>query len=174
MIAHGWTPKKKRKLTVLLAQTAFWIAQKPPLSANGFMQVPRWMAVRTSSARRRKVNATILCTKRRSGSAQCPRAAGSRLTEVFDALFAAAASCGLNADDGEEATRKTLKSGLDDGMKCPHPDLEADQQETSHRAAHWQFVEIPYRCGAGAVAVADQRHPAGNRRRPHGRSVGNV
>ena len=50
--------------------------------------------------------------------------------EVFDALFAAAASCGLNADDGEEATRKTLKSGLDDGMKCPHPDLEADQQET--------------------------------------------
>ena len=51
-------------------------------------------------------------------------------TEVFDALFAAAASCGLNADDGEEATRKTLKSGLDDGMKCPHPDLDADRQET--------------------------------------------
>jgi hypothetical protein len=50
--------------------------------------------------------------------------------DVFDALLAAAASSGLNADDGEEATRKTLKSGLDDGMKCPHPDLEADQQET--------------------------------------------
>ncbi len=37
---------------------------------------------------------------------------------------------GLNADDGEEATRKTVKSGLDDGSKCPHPNLEADQQET--------------------------------------------
>ena len=45
-------------------------------------------------------------------------------------MFAAAASCGLNADDGEEATRKTLRSGLDDGMKCPHPDLQTDQQET--------------------------------------------
>ena len=49
--------------------------------------------------------------------------------KVFDALFAAAASCGLNADDGEEPTRKTMKSGLDDGMKCPHPDLDG-QQET--------------------------------------------
>jgi hypothetical protein len=41
--------------------------------------------------------------------------------EGFDALFAAAA--GLTADDGEEATRKTLNSGLDDGKKLPHPDL---------------------------------------------------
>ena len=44
--------------------------------------------------------------------------------QVFDVLFDAAATCGLNADDGEEATRSTLKSGLDDGMKCPHPDLD--------------------------------------------------
>ncbi len=50
--------------------------------------------------------------------------------EVIDALFAAAATCGLNADDGEEATRKTLKSGLDNGEKCPHPDLDTNQQET--------------------------------------------
>ena len=50
-------------------------------------------------------------------------------TEVFDQLFAAAAACGLNADDGKEATRKTLKSGLEDGMKRPHPDLDAYQQE---------------------------------------------
>ena len=32
-------------------------------------------------------------------------------------------------DDGEEATRKTLNSGLDDGVKCPHPDLDAGRPE---------------------------------------------
>ena len=50
--------------------------------------------------------------------------------KVFNALFAAAASCGLNADDGEEATRKTLNSGLDEGMKRPHPDLDNQQECT--------------------------------------------
>ena len=45
--------------------------------------------------------------------------------EVFDALFAAAASCGLNADDGEEATRKTIQSGLESGKKFPHPNLSS-------------------------------------------------
>ena len=53
--------------------------------------------------------------------------------EVFDALFAAASACGLSDDDGEEATRKTLNSGLDDGKKFPHPDLP--QTCRSSRAA---------------------------------------
>ena len=45
------------------------------------------------------------------------------------ALFTAAEACGLNADDGEEATRKTLESGLNNGEKHPHPDLDTGQQE---------------------------------------------
>jgi AAA domain len=50
-------------------------------------------------------------------------------TEVIDTLFTAAETCGLNADDGEEATRKTLESGLNNGEKHPHPDLDTGQQE---------------------------------------------
>ena len=59
MIAHGWTPKKKTN-GAAGPGGFFWIAKKAPLSASGFMQVPRWMAARMNSARRRKVNATIL------------------------------------------------------------------------------------------------------------------
>ena len=50
-------------------------------------------------------------------------------TEVVDTLFTAAEACGLNADDGEEATRKTLEFGLSNGEKHPHPDLDPGQQE---------------------------------------------
>jgi hypothetical protein len=48
-------------------------------------------------------------------------------TEIIDTLFTAAETCGLNADDGEEATRKTLESGLNNGEKQPHPDLDNGQ-----------------------------------------------
>jgi hypothetical protein len=41
-----------------------------------------------------------------------------------DALFVAASDCGLVADDGEAATRKTISSGIDGGMKVPHPSLD--------------------------------------------------
>lgn len=44
--------------------------------------------------------------------------------EVESRLFAAAINCALVADDGERATRATLNSGLGDGEKQPHPDLE--------------------------------------------------
>jgi len=43
--------------------------------------------------------------------------------EVFARLLDGAKDCGLVADDGEAATRKTLNSGLDAGEKVPHPDL---------------------------------------------------
>jgi AAA domain-containing protein/bifunctional DNA primase/polymerase-like protein len=49
---------------------------------------------------------------------------------VEDGLFAAAADCGLNADDGETQTRKTIQSGLDGGMDAPHPDLPSDAGES--------------------------------------------
>jgi hypothetical protein len=87
--------------------------------------------------------------------------------EVFDALFAAAASCGLNADDGEEATRKTLKSGLDDGMKCPHPDLQQEAYTEPPTGNSWKYhtgaAPVPLRWlikgilpEAGVVLIAGQ------------------
>jgi hypothetical protein len=50
-------------------------------------------------------------------------------SRVEETLFAAAADCGLNADDGEAQSRKTIASGLDDGMKVPHPDLTEQWEE---------------------------------------------
>jgi hypothetical protein len=50
-------------------------------------------------------------------------------TKVVDVLLAAAGDCGLNRDDGEEQTRKTIQSGLDSGMKFPHPDLASKSGE---------------------------------------------
>jgi len=56
--------------------------------------------------------------------------------EAETELFAAAAACQLVADDGEAATRATLNSGLNDGMKVPHPDLEQkNDKETREDAA---------------------------------------
>ena len=55
--------------------------------------------------------------------------------DVEAALIAAAATCGLNADDGEEATRKTIQSGLDSGEKRPHPGIDTNQQDG--------FTELP-------------------------------
>ena len=115
---------------MLLAQTAFWIAQKAAsererLYANAALD---GCEGELSAAPKGERNDTLYKKAFRLGTMSARGWISP--AEVFDALFAAAASCGLNADDGEEATRKTLKSGLDDGMKCPHPDLEADQQET--------------------------------------------
>ena len=62
-------------------------------------------------------------------------------------LFDAAASCGLNADDGEEATRSTLKSGLDDGMKCPHPDLDEPAGRAADRLHGTDSAGRPGRMG---------------------------
>ena len=50
-------------------------------------------------------------------------------SEVETELFVAAAANGLNADDGENATEKTIQSGLDNGEKHPRRDLDASQHE---------------------------------------------
>jgi Protein of unknown function (DUF3987) len=58
--------------------------------------------------------------------------------EVFDALFTAAEACGLNNDDGEQATRKTIQSGLDGGEKVPHLDLPNFRKTTDENEPQWQ------------------------------------
>ena len=43
--------------------------------------------------------------------------------QVEKTLYAAAGTCGLAVEDGARATLATLRSGLGDGLKAPHPDL---------------------------------------------------
>ena len=50
-------------------------------------------------------------------------------SEAEAALFDAAAACGLVSDDGEAQTRRTIKSGLDDGATAPHPDLDEQKND---------------------------------------------
>jgi hypothetical protein len=58
--------------------------------------------------------------------------------EVFDALLVAADACGLNRDDGEESTWKTIQSGLENGKEFPHPDLSPTSSEIGVTGA-WQY-----------------------------------
>jgi RecA-family ATPase len=59
--------------------------------------------------------------------------------QVFDALLAAADACGLNEDDGEEATRKTIQSGLENGQKFPHPDLPPISGRAPNSGNSWKY-----------------------------------
>jgi hypothetical protein len=128
MIAHGWTPKKRTNGAagpdgLLDSQKA--VSERERFYANATLDGRKG---ELSAAPKGERNNTLYKKAFRLGTISARGWISP--AEVFDALFAAAASCGLNADDGEEATRKTLKSSLDDGMKCPHHDLETDQRET--------------------------------------------
>jgi hypothetical protein len=59
--------------------------------------------------------------------------------DVSDTLFAAADSCSLNQDDGEDLARKTIQSGLDSGQKFPHPDLSTEFGEAPGVSGSWKY-----------------------------------
>jgi hypothetical protein len=59
--------------------------------------------------------------------------------DIFDALLAAADACGLNSDDGEEQTRKTIQSGLESGQKFPHPNLSLTADSTPTNSSSWKY-----------------------------------
>jgi hypothetical protein len=59
--------------------------------------------------------------------------------EVFDTLLAAADACGLNGDDGEDSTRKTIQSGLENGQKFPHPDLSPVSGRAPANSKSWNY-----------------------------------
>ena len=133
MIAHGWTAKKKTNGAA--GRDGFLDSEKTAsererLYANAALD---GCGDELSAAPKGERNDTLYKKAFRLGTMSARGWISP--AEVFDALFAAAASCGLNADDGEEATRKTLKSGLDDGMKCPHQDLDAVEDLTARIVA---------------------------------------
>jgi AAA domain len=65
--------------------------------------------------------------------------------EVFDALLTAADACGLNQDDGEGLTHKTIHSGVESGKKFPHQDLSTAFTEALAAGGSWKYhtVEAP-------------------------------
>jgi RecA-family ATPase len=70
--------------------------------------------------------------------------------EIDKELYAAAAACGLVAEDGETATRATLASGLGKGERMPHPDLADEVQPTDEPISfidmsHWDAEPVPPR-----------------------------
>jgi AAA domain/Bifunctional DNA primase/polymerase, N-terminal len=63
--------------------------------------------------------------------------------EVFDALFAAADACGLNSDDGEALTYRTIQSGLDHGQKFPHVNLASSVSGAPGNSWKYHAGETP-------------------------------
>jgi hypothetical protein len=135
MNAHGWVPKKK-----------------PNCDAGGF-----WNAPRTALERERAYARSALdgCADEVAKAATGERndtlnkkafrlgtmvARGWIQTEeVCDALLAAADACGLNSDDGEGLTRRTIQSGLESGRKFPHPDLPPVFTEAGAVSGSWKY-----------------------------------
>jgi hypothetical protein len=71
--------------------------------------------------------------------------------EVLEALLAAANACGLNEDDGEDLSRKTIQSGLDGGKKSAHPDLSPEFGEVSGEP--WPTIDNAAYCGVAGDIV---------------------
>ena len=83
--------------------------------------------------------------------------------EVFDALLAAADACGLNGDDGEEQTRKTIQSGLENGKKFPHPDLSptsGSAQSTATPGSTTPAKRRPHRGGSSSTFCRKLARPS--------------
>jgi AAA domain/Bifunctional DNA primase/polymerase, N-terminal len=135
MSNHGWTPKKK-----------------PNGDAGGL-----WNALRPASERERAYARAALdgCVADVAQAATGERndtlnkkafRLGTMVArgwispdDVFDALLAAADACGLNRDDGEGLTHKTIQSGLDSGRKFPHPDLSPEFTDAPAAGGSWKF-----------------------------------
>ena len=126
MTAHGWTPKKKTNGDA--GRT--WNAPRPASERERAYAQAALEGCADDLAQAAIGERNDILNKKAFRLGTMVARGWILYADVFDALLAAAASCGLNADDGEEASRKTLKSGLDDGMKCPYPDLDAEQQDT--------------------------------------------
>jgi hypothetical protein len=140
MSAHGWTPKKKPNGD---ARSSTWSAspgERERAYAHAALDGCADEVAKAASGER---NDTLNKKAFRLGTMVARGWVSS--AEVFDALFAAASACGLSDDDGEEATRKTLNSGLDDGKEFPHPDLPQTFRNEARSSNSWKYHngEVP-------------------------------
>jgi hypothetical protein len=95
--------------------------------------------------------------------------------QAEQALFAAAALCGLVGDDGASAARATIASGLDHGALHPEPMLGVEAVPFGHNAAgsRADTMVAAGRCGAIAEPQAG-RDGAGRRSHDRDQSRGST
>jgi len=125
MSAHGWTSKKKSNGDA----DGVWNSEKPGLKRERLYALAALDGCADELARapNGERNNTLYKKAFRLGT----MVARDWISQsaVSDALFAAADACGLNKEDGEQSSRKTILSGLHDGHKHPHRDLAHDFTE---------------------------------------------
>jgi len=145
MSAHGWTPKKKTNGDA----GGIWAGQNPTSKRERLyaMAALDGCADELAKAPNGERNNTLYKKAFRLGT-MVERGWISR-SEVFDTLFAAANACGLNKDDGEQSTHKTIQSGLDDGMGFPQPDLSPTFSAVPGPSNSWKYhtgeAPVPFR-----------------------------
>lgn len=103
-------------------------------------------AMQPNSGRNNKLNALAYRLGR-----MCARQWVNR-DDVSERLYQAAATCLLVNDDGEAATRATIKSGLTKGEQEPHPDLEGTNSNGQTAAAP-QGYPLEYYENFGALVA---------------------
>jgi hypothetical protein len=135
MSAHGWTSKKKPNGDAGGA----WNTENPGSKRERLYALAALdgCADELAEAPNGERNNTLYKKAFRLGT-MVARAWISQ-SAVFDALFAAADACGLNKDDGEQSSQKTILSGLDDGQKHPHPNLAHDFIEAPVVSNSWKY-----------------------------------
>ncbi len=135
MSARGWTPKKKTNGDACGA----WNTEKPGSKRERLYALAALEGCADELARapNGERNNTLYKKAFRLGT-MVARGWISQ-SAVSDALLAAADACGLNNDDGEQSSQKTILSGLDDGHKHPHPVLAHDFNEAPVVSNSWKY-----------------------------------
>ncbi len=135
MLAHGWTPKKKPNAS---AGPAYNGSKSGTERERAYAQAALdGCSDELAQAAPGERNDTLNKKAFRLGTMEARGWISSE--EVFEVLLAAAGACGLNRDDGEALTRKTIRSGLDGGRQFPHPDLSPVFEETPAVTGAWKF-----------------------------------
>jgi AAA domain/Bifunctional DNA primase/polymerase, N-terminal len=135
MTAHGWTPKKK---TNGAGDSPYYAVKPASERERAYAQAALdGCADELAQAAPGERNDTLNKKAFRLGTMVARRWLSTE--EVSDALFTAADACGLNGDDGEELTRKTIQSGLESGRKYSHPDLSSVPGEAPAVIGAWNY-----------------------------------
>jgi AAA domain/Bifunctional DNA primase/polymerase, N-terminal len=133
--AHGWTPKKKTNGDATGIRSGQRIAsERERAYAHAALD---GCADELALAAPGERNDTLNKKAFRLGTMVARNWLSAE--QVFDALLAGADACGLNEDDGEEATRKTIQSGLENGQKFPHPDLPPISDRAPNSGNSWKY-----------------------------------
>jgi hypothetical protein len=135
MSGHGWTPKKKPNGDA----GSSWNAPRPALERERAYAGAALDGCADELARAATGERNDTLNKKAFRLGTMAARGWIPTEEVCDALLAAADACGLNSDDGEGLTRRTIQSGLESGRKFPHPDLSPVFTEAPAISGSWKY-----------------------------------